>query len=357
MLSLIFSLYFATATYYTDDDVDATNIHCDSYLCNTGQPILPETCVYYQDSVFYLKPCGSIQGLSYCPPITHHGNSSCIPLPPSTFHTAWPGEPCSSNSTCAYGYCNSNNICQGLQTTESCTISDQCEPGLMCGPAGTCTVLLIDGFNYPEGSGCTSDYDCPNNSGCENSVCYRYFTREVAQYVNCTSTENWLCESLLCTNNICVDFITSDEPLPNECYSNLDCTSSVYNTQPDPVIFYSDCECGFNPYALSFCSQFPGDPLGQSFLQILKKWIHSEEINECHSVRRLSMNCMKHYWSQENYLEYAYRYFSFNNYPQTQLNDQCIEAIYTSAYYSAASAYEDYSSGAIIVIFVSYLLI
>ncbi|CAG9325636.1 unnamed protein product [Blepharisma stoltei] len=360
MIQLFLSLSLASAFYYTDDDLISANLNCFSYSCNKNLNLLPETCVFYQDSSFYLNPCGKIPGLTYCPPITHRGNSSCIPLPPSTYHTAWPGEPCTSNSTCAYGYCNDDNICQGLQAADPCTVSDECDPGLKCTQLGTgynCTLLLSTGVPYSEGQGCTSDYDCQNWAGCENNICYDYLSREEAEYVNCTQPENFLCASTMCADNICVGFIPSDQTPPVKCVSNANCISTYYNTTPNPTVFYSECECGFNPQAQAYCSQFPGDPATLAYLNILSKWLSSDAIKKCHSVRRLSMNCMKHYWSQKNYLTYAYRYYSLYNYPQIQNNDQCVQEIYTSAYYNTVTEYNDLSSAYVLAASVVYFLI
>ena len=313
---------------------------CQKFTC--GELDSPFGCISSVSSDVTLSPCAS-SALSICPYTDFTSNSTCVSLPSSPYNTSWPGDFCYSNSTCiAPGYC-SNAKCQGELSSSVCTDAGDCAPGNRC-VSGTCKVQLYIGFN--DGSftmNCTSDYDCVNDAACESGNCFRYFSRSEGEFVeNCTFGVNWLCESGMCYDQICVSpLVQSLNPAPFICKSDDDCVSDYYLDGPDPFSLNSSCQCGFNGNGYSYCTLFPGDLLQTKYRSILIEWIDSDEIFNCHSYSRFKLDCIKLYWTKEKYLEYAYYFLYTTMYPQITNNPLCVQQLITYQFYQAAQEYKN----------------
>ena len=246
-------------------------------------------------SNIYLEPCNL--PFSYCPytdPTIDYTplNKTCLSLPSSPFNSSWPGDPCSSNSTCISQYC-SNSICQGLLSSSICEDTGQCNPGLQCARVRStfnCKLQLPIG-----NTNCQTDYDCVNYGACENNTCYSYYSRQEGEYVSeCENNKNMLCESGMCHEHMCVSpNVKSYNNLPMTCQDESDCISTYYNLPPDGFNLTSSCQCGFNDAGQKFCALFPGDPVQASFRSIQLQWINSRNILNCHSYSRFSLDCIK----------------------------------------------------------------
>ena len=327
---LLFGLVTVLGFSTEKPSLDA-KVNCDKYKC--GKLSNENYCIEYFNNMYNLKPCTNGK---YCPPIDNQSHSVCLSMGESTENTAWPGEPCTSNSTCAYGYCN-NGICKGKSSYESCKSTEECDVGLRCSlNQERCIGLLDLGESSKTGEYCMQDYDCVNYAGCnvtENSQqnpCVEYLSVKESNYINCNNDNNMLCTSMNCyeSANLCTGFLTLGSSYIVSCEKDSDCKSSTY---PTPF-FYTTCECGYNPEGTAFCNLFPGDKPYQEYYRYLQKWLQSEEVKKCHSMRRLSMNCMKHYWDEENYLNYAYWYYTAHYFPKLQNNDDCSFEIYNKDY-------------------------
>ena len=323
-------------------------------------------CVSTLNSHVYLSPCTS-QYLPYCPYADDNPSSTCVFLSISPFNTSWPGDFCYSNSTCVTEYCL-NSICQGFVASTLCNDTEQCAVGLRCAipqpdSPGNCKVQLFIGPNNGNNIlNCTVDSDCVNNGACENFNCFEYFSRTEGEYVvNCGDDNvNWLCQSGMCYDNLCVSpFVTSKNSLPMICSNDSECISDYYNAPPSPIILYSSCQCGYNQQGNKYCTLFPGDPIKVKYLNILQQWLNSDELFSCHSYSRFKLECIKQYWTQKNYLEYAYYYYWSTMYPQIQNNPSCVQNIITYHFYNAQNEYNDYHSKSVWILlslFISYII-
>lgn len=314
----------------------ASGLTCNKYTCGSLEN--PYGCISQGPNVT-LQSCNFAE-LQQCPYTDFSENSTCVYLPPSPYQTALPGDFCYSNSTCVSMSCV-NSICQGLLASDVCTDTSQCNPGLGCN-SGNCMVLQPIGPS----SACTVDYDCVNNAACENGNCFQYFSRsEGVAVVNCDNGVNWLCESGMCYNSFCISANASSfGALPVKCSDDNDCISTYYNEGIMGFNLTSNCQCGFNSQSQSYCSLFPGDSVQASYLNVLNRWLSSQQLFSCHSINRFELACIKLYWDEKDYLEYAYYYYYSTMYPQIQDNSDCIQSILTYQFYQAQQAYQDYSS-------------
>jgi hypothetical protein len=83
-----------------------------------------------------------------------------------------PGEPCFDSVECQNGYCDENlnrcpGVCHVLRTEGVvCIATDECEPGLVCGPAGICLPPVAQGADCSEAA-CQTGLVCISNQ-CAN---------------------------------------------------------------------------------------------------------------------------------------------------------------------------------------------
>jgi hypothetical protein len=110
-----------------------------------------------------------------------------------------------------------------------------------------------------------------------------------------------------------------------------------YATTDSNVTVFSDCVCGVNSEAKSYCLPFLGDLAGQDLLSNLKIWVSSMAVSGCNTERRFDWMCQKDWATTKAdnlYLALAY----YNLLPMLQGNDECVQAIYTNNYYEALQA-------------------
>lgn len=315
---------------------------CHKYECNDGSvELLPSTCIFYlnETDTFYLEPCEDNSVTPYCTPISSPGNSSCIAMPPSSKGISYPGEPCFSNDTCAYGYC-SDSVCRGNSTAQNCTDDSDCDYGNFCDTSYSTAICRIQ---LPIGNPfCIRDEMCVNSAQCVYGVCTQVLSlREGEAANNCDQNSSLLCQSTQCYDGYCMGFAESSYSLPKQCANSTECFSNSYNNDPYYLTFNSDCTCGYNSEGSAYCDLFPGDSFYSKYLQKLADWYSSDAVNQCHTLRRTALNCLESVWEEDDIAEYVYFYYSTIYYAQIQGNDKCVREIYGSLYTEASDDYEN----------------
>ena len=297
-----------------------SGLECSSYRCSS-EYLGEDICILHQNSTYYINPCPEAK---YCPPLEVGVRSYCVSHTTPIAY-AWPGESC-VNAPCQYGSCD-GQYCQGASHNETCTLNGECNPGLRCHKS-YCKALLPKGK-----SGCESDFDCENDSGCDKGKCVRYFSKREAEEVECNNNRTNICESGACYKGYCLGYLKNDNPLPALCNTTEDCTSSMYDMPVYPIKFYQDCECGYNKEANAYCSLFVGDLHMKNYLSLLKKWLSSLHAKKCNTERRYSLECIKDHWKPQHYEEIHYAKLLVDLYPKLQNNEPCVKKVYTAQFY------------------------
>ncbi|CAG9329269.1 unnamed protein product [Blepharisma stoltei] len=316
----IFSIFFSLAVYSLD---------CYKFNCKSSDMLfVNETCIFYEPTQgkYWLNECPKY---FYCPipaPIQEI-NSTCQYIPkPSSY--LWPGEPCTSNSSCITNACI-DSICIGNTAGESCKSDGDCNPGLFCN-SEKCTQQINTG-SY----GCSRDEDCVNSSFCNftgnpaTSICVLGYSLASSQAIaNCENGVSNLCQNIACIggNNPVCNVKLSSQLLPKACQSSNDCQIDGNLSE-----YLPSCECAFNPNGKAYCGLYPGDKLYQQYLIMLQDWIKSDIINKCNTERRGISPCMQAYYP--NYLKLAYYASLVSAYPQLQNAPNCAQQIYLSNYW------------------------
>lgn len=310
-------------------------LNCPKYQCKHDDlGFYLQQCLYFQQQTYYVQPCSS-KVVSYCQPTSAFSNITCTQPPKLPFKgIAWPGESCFNDTSCAYGVCD-NAICNSANFNNSCSVDDQCNPGLYCF-SGICSFQLQIGQ-----LGCTSDTDCTNNAGClmnSNGVgtCTPYYSIPAGTLIpGCNNNVNTMCESGLCGSkngqNYCAQSVSSAKALPYSCMQDTDCTSN-----PDTFLsmtFTSKCQCSYSPTGQSFCGLFPGDAPYQNYINSLKTWFNSTYVLQCNANRRTNPSCIHTYMDTQEAIALNYNISLAQYYPLIQQNDNCTQYVYNQAYW------------------------
>ena len=313
---------------------------CPVYECGSG---VGSCGVYIQSNkTFTLNSCDASQ---YCPVPSSSANTTCQSIPPASGHS-YPGEICNSTFPCISQLSCSNNRCSSPPLDGDCVANFQCGVSQYCGNSGECEDLV------PVGGQCTSDYDCVQNAGCDVSismtsgVCVRYLSKPAgSQIASCVSGYSLLCESSSCheseNGGTCMSLVTSPSALPVTCSQNSMCTSTTDAATNSTLT--AMCTCGFTSSATAYCPVFPGDPAGVQYLTLLSNWTQSDAILKCHTQRRMDVYCMFSQWDTKDYLEYLVAYYGMSMYPLIQSNPSCVKDVYTTSYWAAVAADNNYT--------------
>ncbi|CAG9331250.1 unnamed protein product [Blepharisma stoltei] len=318
-----------------------------------NQHFSSDTCAFWDDDAktYYLQGCSSSSSCSGFS-ISKGINFTCT-ANPTTSVLKWPGEKCTitdSTSNCntqyATGGCVSG-VCQGQKEGGTCSVNDDCNPGLYCDTALRCVSQVGIGGE------CQNDYQCVNSAGCNKTSTETYGT--CVAYFNISSHDpiaecpvgeytNYLCSSSLCdtTNNgenYCLSSITSKfgSLLPVICQESSECVSST--DSKDGAYLTGQCICGYNKLGYGFCNQYPGDPDYAHLLLMWKKWLWSSAANNCNTNRRRSAVCMADWWDTTDYTMLQYFNLKVTNWPYIQMNDNCTQSVLMAQYYQAQQAY------------------
>lgn len=286
--------FLAYANWYSpiDIEISTASLKCPAYKCATSSiSIANNACGNYTSSTYYLKPCSS----TTTTPLCNTTSLLCTAASPASILQSYPGEPCTTLSDCKYGTCI-RNVCVGQKLTQSCTVHDQCDPGLRCSAGGLCSYQYKVGEN-----GCRDFKDCVNWAGCNATtssavgVCVQYASVPNGQTVtDCTNGSSNLCITGACvktgtwfgTIGICKEASISTVNLPLACSKDTDCLGT------DGInIQISKCSCGYNGNGQSYCHPFIGDSVGVS---LISTWVNAlKNSGNCNTSRRATYECMK----------------------------------------------------------------
>lgn len=313
----------------------ALAITCPSYICSPSKLTLyKEQCIYASKSTYYLSPCSNSL-IPYCTPSSL--NSTCIKTPAINLKSsAWPGESCTKDSTCAYGMCYQSR-CNAQNFAKSCNIDDECNPGLFCNlTTYTCQFLI-----QPSMSGCTKDTDCVNSAGCNFGTCIPYFSIKSGQSVeSCENNQNMLCSNVTCgkvnENFVCGSGVKSFGGI---CQSDSNCVSSVDSTLGYSL--YSQCRCSLGEVAKGYCTKLPGDSEYLDYIGSLKAWLNNDESKMCSSVRRFTDECLTIFGEGEEILKEK---LFIELWPQIENNTECTMEIFNTKYWNLVENQVSYSS-------------
>ena len=173
-----------------------------------------------------------------------------------------------------------------------------------------------------------------------DSTCTSYFSALPGVSVYYTDNNiNFLCTSGFNIANdsgvtICTNITSSSSSLPVACSNNGDCTVN------DPLGQYNtECFCGNNNQGTAYCALAPGDPPFVQYINVVKNWLNSTNVTNCHTTRRTDLACIKTYANDEFFITFAYYQAQVMYYSQIQQNDLCVQNIYTSTYWQAFEAF------------------
>lgn len=314
---------------------------CPAYNCtNTQNP-----CGSYTPSskTYSLGSCPPSQ---YCPAPSPSSTTVCEAVPQASGQ-AWAGETCNTTFPCVDSLVCTESRCSSPTPGGTCVANFQCGVSQFCGVDGVCEDLV------QVGGQCASDYQCVQNAGCDVSIsevsgiCVRYFSKAAGQpLANCVSGSSLLCESSSCTEGptgaLCMGLVQSNSPVPAQCSPGALCTSTLDSATNTAL--NSLCTCGFTSNGTAYCPAFPGDPVGVQYFSSLLKWTQSSAILQCNTQRRLSLYCLYSHWDTEDYLQYLVAYFGMTMYVQIQANPVCVKEVFTDTYWTALTAYQNYTN-------------
>ena len=288
---------------------------CYMYECNQNKiSMSSSTCIYFQGNTYFLQACTDTTA-PYCQPTFGIQNVTCSESPSSNKPTAYPGEFCSSDESCVYGFCY-NFKCSAQSYGGNCATHLECNPGLMC-HQGRCSNQLKVGQN------CTEDFQCQNNAGCDGT-CKKYLSVTNQNWVHSCAKDgkSMICQSGFCLNGYCLPAPKSLGGFRKVCDTNAVCKSTDFGN--DGITLYSECVCGMNSQGLSFCDLFPGDSPYQDMVAYVAKWTATNEVLMCNTARRWDRGCMDTVWNKNDADMFGYYQTVSNNYPQLAMIEKCV---------------------------------
>ena len=314
---------------------------CYNFNCTSTNPDSICSLFSPNEKTYFTSPCQSNTTECKVAPLGKVANSTCEDAP-AEMPVLYPGDKCEKYN-CTYGTCQ-KGVCVGKGKGETCSQTEQCGVGLYCNQK-VCTPLLKEGDKR-----CTSDYDCLNNLGCDklptatSGTCKRYFSiKDHAEVQNCNQFKNSLCQSQVCNsknNKYYCGSLVSSNSVPAQCEKVSDCLSTT--DEFFGVGYYSECKCGYNANATKYCDLFPGDEDYKEWTDTLKLWYNSSEISKCHTLRRLSSNCMYDWWNLTDASGLLYYQSRVNYWPKLQNTKDCVGKVYLKDYYQALADYNKY---------------
>lgn len=270
---------------------------CARYMCKPSSVTMaPNSCLHLENNTYYIQPCTNrVDGLTYCPTLLDYqqDDNVCqepVPDPPGNIY---PGEKCTTNSSCVNDYCSEKTgLCVGLNQGEACIDDQECSGGLFCEDDGFCVPQLN------EGETCSTDYQCSNSHGCsiasgDSGVCLPYFSVPIGGSVNaCYGVSSHFCATGTCQmstfgKGTCISPITSTSSIPMSCQYDHDCTGTSGG-----LSFQSSCQCGYTPVGTAYCYPFLGDAVGKNYFDYWTQLVQTNATQQCNTFERFSINCL-----------------------------------------------------------------
>mmetsp|Transcript_26650 Transcript_26650/g.47947 ORF Transcript_26650/g.47947 Transcript_26650/m.47947 type:complete len:178 (+) Transcript_26650:269-802(+) len=147
--------------------------------------------------------------------------------------SAYPGELCSGNQDCVFGFNCEQGYCVGLPEGVTCSQHGMCNPGLYCtvtdgSSSGVCKPQV------PIGGDCDNFLKCTNDALCSaDGICKAYFSLANGESPrNCYSYVNQECQSGTCASigdkPDCIAAQASSDKLLLECTQGPNCHSANF---------------------------------------------------------------------------------------------------------------------------------
>lgn len=309
MLQFLFLLLMISASF------SFNNPMCKGlrYLCNPSNK--PGVCINITDSrnkIHLLKSCDPGY---YCQTNMTANRTVFCQLKPALNKTL-PGEFCKLNTECDSNNCGTSGVCIGKLTNKTCKTHADCDIGLFCNITSfKCSKQLIFGEN------CTSSFECANNCGCNKGKCAYYYS--LSNNIQANNPET--CYSGYIQNETCSEGRKSKFPgIP--CSSDEDC--ALINSKGESA-GYSQCACGINGAAFSYCKLSEGDA---EFRDVINKFQFLLLRGfDCHTMNRKGP--CRHIYNEE-YIDFEKARLKYENYEKLVFNDPCIKQIYNYDYWS-----------------------
>jgi hypothetical protein len=304
---------------------------CENSVLNSTD----DKCIFTNSSSFFVSTC---EGELHCEVPGSGQEGYCLKTVTSLETLPYPGESCTDS--CRYGTCE-EETCKGKSKETSCSKTQECDVGLSC-RENLCLPLIEE-----DESGCYNDYDCVNNAGCSkinsdgSGKCIKYFSINKGDEVDtCYGNKNLLCESGSCglygKNFVCLSELKNSLESPyvcqtsDYCYSESDSFTGIKLT--------NKCRCGLNGNA--YCGLFNGDPETSDYKTHSRAWIKTQEIHDCHSVRRFSKECIFEMWDSK---KHSYLYFEeyIKLYPRVFNAETCLLDVFYGEFVLREENYDE----------------
>lgn len=264
---------------------------------------------------------------SYCPPVLGAEKGSCEAEELRT-ERAWPGETCHSRTSCVSGLCEGGR-CVGQSMGEECQSHADCNAPLYCNRQGKCDLQIYESSWLP----CRDDYDCRNYLTCQFGTCVPYLSRSEGEQVsNCVGNSSLACASTLCFSNYCLMPLKNDKPIPAECNSAAECTSSWYSSESRPFLIHTQCNCALDTQGRGVCQLFPGDPPYLDYLTSLQHVLQRKHNWGCHTLRRFSLECLDATEYHRNYADLVSKYVLAEHYAELVYSEPCVQQVFFPQY-------------------------
>jgi hypothetical protein len=297
--------------------------NCWKYQCRSYE----EYCLqpFTSNKTYVLSTCPLVR--PFCDTSNMQVNSSCSSITQESLRRSYPGEPCSDNSECEFGYCL-GSICFGLILNEDCESNLECNPGLRC-KSGKCTTLLHSG------SPCESDYDCIPSLGCNNQKCTAYYSLPSGSSVS--DCNNGDMSSLFCSESschydskskqgTCIPAFKSISTNPI-CSNSSQCIGQTYHNE-NKYTKTSSCDCGMNEEGKLYCFPHDGDSVAVEFRKWWKRFISLGYLNLCNTERRFELACFDISVQSYFYVKMLKSYYDYYNFPQLYKSPSCVKSIF-----------------------------
>jgi len=327
---VVFEAYGDSCTKYEFIDIDSNKSVCGVFIQEYNIFIL-DTSLCEGNA-----KCQNNHTYSYdFTDIMTHKSIYCIQGQPEyQIQGRYPGSKCESNEDCIFKNnkgCQ-NKSCKGYGEGESfsCNWADHgscskyCDPGLFAKESGNYTCVK----QYKENEACDATEQCQNNYNCANSTCEKIGSFKNGQKIAIGKGDvngDYFCQSFFInyTTGVCEDPPRSSNDQAAKCQTSKDCKRSDER--------YTDCRCGLD--GEKHCTLAPGDDYYLKYNQVLKEWYTSEEINECNTIARFSIDCIHDYMDKKLFEKYYYYGTLAKNYQTIKDAEDKLIRVFAPKYY------------------------
>jgi len=190
-----------------------------------------------------------------------------------------------------------------------------------------------------------------------NNTCVQYGALPAQHPLfTCFDGSNLLCSSGTCALKnsgtpdewACTIPLSNVNKIPNSCDTNNPCQSVSDPYFDPPYSIIEPCSCAWNKNGTSYCPAFPGDSVATDYLKYHITWLNSTNAQNCNTMRRSSMECIKDHWNTKSYNKHRYYYDYLYYYAQMQDAEECVKEVFMSDYEDAKNDADESAVGLII---------